>query len=1079
MPDFTARRVERESDDTGDHLQERQQWLLRRRVGPDGTLDPVTLARASRQKRAMQRAAQRLAVEARAAGLAPTAAATVDPYWTPLGPSVVAHGQATGHPVVSGRVAALAVGPAGTRVYLGAANGGVWYSEDTGATWTPIDEYALPPPIAQLSKLDADSLSTGAIAVRFGATAAQDEIYVGTGEPPGPVSNPSQYFGVGIKHSTSGGSGPAWALEATNLAGMGVYRILVDPEQPEVVFAATTQGLFMRPRSGSNFVSWTPVAVGAAGSAITDLVIAGAGGNKVYFAAVSSGSIFRSSNATKDPGGGTWTQIAGFGGSGRVALAASENAGAPIVYALDEHATLWRLDDAPNGNFVLVAGIPKGLFFGRQGGYDIVLGVDPSNSNTVYVAGDAIVSDDWNLPFFKGTVTLSSGKYVFPFDSSNDMTVDAHGDPKDSSSVHNDATWIGKGVHPDAHCIAFATNADGTHDPTNVWLGCDGGVFQSTQNGANGTFQAHNKGLAVTQITYLAQHPLTDEVLIAGAQDQGTVRFRGDQVGFEDPEGDGGGCAYDPNDGYRVMRQYIHADLYTATDGGNGGDSSWTGLKNAKKFPPIVDSSQQDTANTESKSTGFYAPIAAVAVDTTHTLAAFGTNRLWITKDWGDSWYTIPSNTNPYMGPAANILDQDKLDGAVTAIAWASPTQIYVATATSVYRFDQNGNTWTPNPPVALPAGLPAGCPINSIGIEDPAAGKIFVALGGSGQDHVWHFDGAAWASASLAVGTLDVPCHAIVVDPVHPERLYVGTDVGVFTGVKNAATWDWTLFGNNLPESAVRDLAIHPKTRVLRAATQGLGIWEIPLDVTKVADPDVYLRANSADAGRAPRPSFLHGMPDPTLQGTTLDLVSSPDIKVLRSSRSQLNTTPDFLDFASLRDFETDLNTFDTLGTNQIFVSVHNRGKTPVDAAQLRVLLLLADGSAALPALPADFASRIQNGDTTAWLTAGWHFADPSNPYRTLASALDVRIPQVVQYNVSFTSLGFNASKVAAAAFVTADADPFTSTETDANALIVPDKHVAVRVLEVGVDWRVVLGIVLVAVGVGVAIGVAAGSKK
>jgi hypothetical protein len=239
------------------------------------------------------------------------------------------------------------------------------------------------------------------------------------------------------------------------------------------------------------------------------------------------------------------------------------------------------------------------------------------------------------------------------------------------------------------------------------------------------------------------------------------------------------------------------------------------------------------------------------------------------------------------------------------------------------------------------------------------------------------------------------------------------------------------------------------------------------------VADPDLYVRANSADAGRIPRPVFLHGLADPTHQGTTLDLLSSPDIKALRSSRSRLDTTPDFLGFASLRDFRTDLNTFDTLGTNQVFIAVHNRGRARLDGSQVRVLLLLADGAGTLPALPADFKTRFQGGDTTAWLSDGWHFADPTNPYRTLPGALDARTPQVVQYNVDFSSLNFAPDKVAAAAFVTTDTDPFDSAATDANGLIVSDKHLAVRVLEKGVDWRVVLGFVIVLVGIGVAVAV------
>jgi hypothetical protein len=1039
MPDFTKGNINRESGDTGDRLQSRREWLQKRLGLADGTLPPDLIARASAQKRAMEKQA----AEMRALKFA--AAPPIDAYWTPLGPSAVAHGQADDHPVVSGRVTALAVGPGGNRVYLGAANGGTWYSENSGASWTPIDQYALPPQTAKLSHTKADSLSVGAIAVRFGAGAAQDEIYVGTGEAPG---SSTQFFGVGIKHSPSGGTAPAWTLEATNLAGEGVFRIVIDPEKPEVVFAATTSGLFMRPQSGP-VANWTQITnfdqAPAGGAAFSDIVVSGTGANKVYFAANAGGSVYRSTDAASDPGGGNWKAVGGFTAKGRVALAASEGTVLPRVYALDQSATLYRIENLPTGSFASIPGVPPKIFKPGdtdQSDYDIVVAVDPSNSAIVYVAGAAIVLGlffkEWNLAIYKGGVTLGVYHPVL----------------------------IGEGIHPDGHVIAFATNADGTHDASNVWVGCDGGVFQSSKSGASGSFQARNEGLAITQLTFLAQHPQTDQVLVAGSQDQGTLRFRGDQVAYEEPEGDGGGGAYDPNNGYRVMRQNTETSLYTSTDGAN----SWSKIK----FPPT----SSDKAKTESGSTNSYAPIAAVAVDANNTLAAFGTNRLWITSDWGDNWVTVPSNSNPYDGPDAKILTQDALDGSVNAIAWASPTRIYVASDNSVFRFDLNGGNWTPNPPAALPVtGLPANRTINAIAVEDAAAGKIYVALGGGNVDHVWYFDPAvgSWVNADLTQGMLDVPCNAIVVDPAHTEQIYLGTVVGVFKGVKTGANWIWNSFGTQLPECAVTDLAIHPQTRVLRAATQGLGAWEIPLDVPKLADPDLYLRANSADSGRVPRPSFLHGLPDPNHKGTTLDLVSSPDIKLVRSSAlGKPDTTPDFFGFASLRGFATDLNTFDSLGTNQLFVEVHNRGKTPVDGAKVRVLVLLADGSAALPALPADFATRLQNGDTSAWLTPGWHFADAANPYRTLTGALDVRTPQVVQYNVNFPSLGLPQDTVAAAAFVTTDADPFTSTETDANALIVPDKHVAVRTLSVGIDWRIVLGFVLVAVGVGVAIALA-----
>jgi hypothetical protein len=1077
----------------------RHKWLADRRALPDGSRIK-TIARGSRQRRAMENAASPPAaphlVELRAL-VAPPAVA---PYWTPLGPSAVANGQADGHPTVSGRVTSIAAGPGGTRVYIGTANGGTWYSEDSGASWAPIDEYALPGQPARLSHMEADSLSTGAIAVRFGANAAADIIFVGTGEPQSSADSPvdsapndgDSYYGVGIKSSPSGGTGAVWTLEATNLAGHGVFRIVIDPENPAVVFAATSTGLFMRPQpplpaAAGSYTVWTPITAGLpANTSVSDLIVAGRGAGRVYFASLWGGQVFRSTDAFSTPGGGTWTACAGIGahGNSRVVLASSDvpalGGTPPIVYALLADSTLYRLDVAATGNFSQVTGIPKALFFGGQGYYDIALAVDPNNPSTVYMCGDTVYHDDWNLSIFKGTITGAAGSYVFPFNAANDMVVDAQGN-KDSTHVANDATYIGQGIHADGHAIAFATNADGTHDPTNVWVGCDGGIFQSTQSGTRGSFKPRNTGLAITQITYTAHHPATDTVLFAGAQDQGSVRFRGDSVCFEDPEGDGGGIAYDPINGYRVMQQYNKTSLSISSDGGASGN--WTDLSAAGKFPPVGSSpsvAQKASLATESSNTSFYAPIAAIAVDATHSLAAFGTNRLWITSDWGQTWVTIPSNSNPYAAGGTSTVS-DQLDGqAVTAILWASPTQIYVATRNNVFRFDQAGGNWTPNPPTALPTtNLPAARFITSIDVENATTGSLYITLAGGNVDHVWYFDPAAntWTSAGLTQAILDVPCHSIVVDPLHTEQVYLGTDVGVFKGVKTGAAWAWNLFpaaDSNLPECAVPFLALHPVTRILRAATHGLGVWEIPIDGVNLPDPDLYLRANAADSGRAPRPAWLDGVADPTKQGTTLTRSSSPDIKVLRSSHSQSSSTPDFVGFAGLKGFQPDLNTFDTLGQNQIFIEVHNRGKTAVAGDQVRVLLMLADGSGALPALPADFATRFQNGDTTAWLPDGWKFADPTTPYRALPKPLDARLPQIVQYNVDFSSLNFAPDKVAAAAFVTTDTDPFTSVLTDANALILADKRVAVRTLEKGTDWRVVLGIVLVLVGVA-AVAVAA----
>src|SRR5713101_6979640 len=127
--------------------------------------------------------------------------------WVPLGPSVISREFSGIYPNCGGRVVDLAVGPGGARAYAASAYGGPWFTPDGGATWAPINDYATVPTYA-LAGTDINSTVLGSIAVKFGATAALDYVFVGTGMGTG---------GVGIMSSPSGGSAGSWVPEAINL----------------------------------------------------------------------------------------------------------------------------------------------------------------------------------------------------------------------------------------------------------------------------------------------------------------------------------------------------------------------------------------------------------------------------------------------------------------------------------------------------------------------------------------------------------------------------------------------------------------------------------------------------------------------------------------------------------------------------------------------------------------------------------------------------------------------------------------------------------------------------------------------
>jgi len=190
-------------------------------------------------------------------------------------------GQADYNPRISGRCRAIAVSPDGRRIYAGSAQGGTWFSADAGEHWLALDFYAT------TRKLDgvlgeANALAVGSIAVRFGAAAdgADDDVYVGTGESKfaffAPLPLEMQGVGVRFAHgpapkvAAGGPTADPWTLEATNLAGGAILRLVVDDATGDV-WAATTRGLFKRPPSDRQ--AWEKIDTGLADDQITDVVL--------------------------------------------------------------------------------------------------------------------------------------------------------------------------------------------------------------------------------------------------------------------------------------------------------------------------------------------------------------------------------------------------------------------------------------------------------------------------------------------------------------------------------------------------------------------------------------------------------------------------------------------------------------------------------------------------------------------------------------------------------------------------------------------------------------------------------------
>jgi photosystem II stability/assembly factor-like uncharacterized protein len=152
--------------------------------------------------------------------------------------------------------------------------------------------------------------------------------------------------------------------------------------------------------------------------------------------------------------------------------------------------------------------------------------------------------------------------------------------------------------------------------------------------------------------------------------------------------------------------------------------------------------------------------------------------RLWVTKDGGKAWTELTANL-PQRKWISRVVPSAFDEGTVYVTQNGKRDDEFTA---YVYKSTDYGKTFT-----SIVGNIPAG-PVNVIR-EDPTSAKI----------------------------------------------LYVGTDMGVFVSSDGGVKWE--VLGGNLPSTFVHDIAIHPRDKVVIAATHGRGLWvldAIPVQAKK-----------------------------------------------------------------------------------------------------------------------------------------------------------------------------------------------------------------------------------------------------
>ncbi len=652
------------------------------------------------------RAARRRAMAATPAG--------PPPVWQAIGPSRIPNGQTYGSNRVDviGRVSSIAVDPNDPKhLLLGAAGGGIWESRDTGATWT-----------ARTDRMP--SLAIGAIA--FDPTNPK-KVYAGSGE-----GNFYANLGAGVYKSTDGGT--TWAVSASApFVGVGFYDLVVDPQTPAVLYAATTNGFYKSTNSGGSWSLKRSVRC-------WDISVHSNGGSVEILGAFADG-LFVSTNA-----GNTFAAVAlpswPAGNLARLAVDRVKTVPA-VAYAFAAKgpaAHLWR---RAGGIWTKIT-TPAGLNV-TQAWYDWYVAATPNNQNQVYIGA---------IDAFRGSVSGAAGTWT------------------------NISTQGNNSVHPDQHCLTFAPN-----NPQVVFAGNDGGIFRSANSGA--TWTALNKGLGITEIEYLASDPNTWKWLMAGTQDNGTLRYTGTTVWDHIADGDGGDCGVNQLNPNVVYHSYYNVSLERSTNKGN----TWTGL--GLPWPPTLGSL-------------FYAP-----VEVSGLTVAIGAASLLVTRNGVQPWTTVS------LG-----LPSGEFPSAMRAVD--ANTLLIGTTAGRILRVWWTG-TWN-----KVQIASPAPRYISCIGVDPSNPQRIWVTISQIGGGLVYRSDNAGSSWVNCTAGLPGIPMNSVVVDPANFKRVWVAADVGVYQTLDLGSSW--TGFSNGLPNAMAVDLLFHKQDRMLICATRNRGAWAMPV---------------------------------------------------------------------------------------------------------------------------------------------------------------------------------------------------------------------------------------------------------
>jgi len=499
--------------------------------------------------------------------------------------------------------------------------------------------------------------------------------------------------------------------------------------------------------------------------ATTNSVVFGDGGGKVFASTNASATTFIEEYANAI---GSRTQIATSpSNAGTVYVLMQGDAATPIVMVKTTNSFTSTTNMAlPNGS---ATGIPANDFTRGQAFYDLVIAVDPTNDQNLFVGG---------IDLYKSTNAGGSWSQFTKW-------------------------YPGAGlqeVHADQHAIAF-----GNGDVNKMIFGNDGGVFYSSNKGTN--TNSRNSGYNTAQFHSIGVAPsATGDNFAGGLQDNGTQQFNNATAGmngaYESQGGDGGATDYDQDTGNYYISNYVYNQNIVQRNLSGGGLKQLDTDTSADSNGDFVN--QQDL---DSNLNLLY---------TNYSNATSGPQIMRYKIANGGGQQTILSHALLTSGGSPTAL---KVSPYTT-----STTKLIVGTLFGDLLMAQNAHLGT----IQTWSDIGTANFVGSISDVEFGATEsdIFVTMHNYGVESIWYTSngGTTWVTKE---GNLpDMPVKCILQNPLNTEEVVIGTELGVwYTNDFSSVNPFWRPAFNGMSNVKVTDLDVRDDNAIY-ASTYGRGVF-------------------------------------------------------------------------------------------------------------------------------------------------------------------------------------------------------------------------------------------------------------